>query len=54
MVIGDGVGQPMVIAGDKLNDYEALQQIGSSFLYSKIRPVSESKDVLEKKTFLTY
>jgi len=46
-ILGDGKQEPLVIAGDRLNNYEELIQIGDNFHLE--RTIHESKGDLEKK-----
>ena len=48
-LVGDGSSHPVVITGDKLNDYEALMKIGSSTDLKAFKPIGESSDALSKK-----
>lgn len=48
-IIGDGFGQPVVVTGDKLEDYEGLLEEGVKYQISN--PISKSKDALLKKLY---
>jgi hypothetical protein len=49
IIIGDGTQEPIVIAGDKLNHYDTLIQIASS--YRLDHPISQTKDKLVKSLY---
>jgi len=49
--LGDGIGMPQVITGDKLNDYETLMKIGKELDVKNLKPIYQSMDALSKKVF---
>jgi len=46
-IIGDGTKEPVIVTGDKLNDYNTLLNIGRE--YKMETPISISKDALTDK-----
>ena len=48
-LIGDGSGDARVVAGDRLSDAEALEEVGRAYPLS--RPVSEARDRLIDRLF---
>lgn len=48
-LIGDGSGDPRVVAGDRLSDAEALKDVGRAYPLS--RPVSEARTRLADRLF---
>jgi hypothetical protein len=48
-LLGDGTQEPLVIAGDKLYNYDAILELGKTFKIANC--IKESKDVLSKKLY---
>lgn len=48
-LLGDGSQEVVVVAGDKLNDYNTLLEIGKQYVVQK--PIRESKETLVQKLF---
>eukprot|EP01130_Rhizamoeba_saxonica_P011986 TRINITY_DN500_c0_g1_i2.p1 TRINITY_DN500_c0_g1~~TRINITY_DN500_c0_g1_i2.p1 ORF type:complete len:598 (+),score=165.53 TRINITY_DN500_c0_g1_i2:18-1811(+) len=50
VILGDGINETVTIAGDRLNDYDALLQIGREY-NQNLKPISESREELSRKLF---
>lgn len=50
-VIGDGSQEPLILAGDKLNDFNRLMDLGRDYAGTahKLKPIKDSYDVLLNK-----
>lgn len=49
-VIGDGTKAPLTIAGDKLNNFEHLQNNGKAQAAERLtKPINETQDILKAK-----
>lgn len=47
--MGDGTQEPLIIAGDKLYNYDAILELGKTFKIANC--IKESKEVLSKKLY---
>eukprot|EP00029_Vermamoeba_vermiformis_P006511 TRINITY_DN2572_c1_g1_i2.p1 TRINITY_DN2572_c1_g1~~TRINITY_DN2572_c1_g1_i2.p1 ORF type:complete len:687 (-),score=231.37 TRINITY_DN2572_c1_g1_i2:56-2116(-) len=48
-LLGDGTQEPLIIAGDKLYNYDAILELGKTFKIANC--IKESKEVLSKKLY---
>lgn len=50
-IVGDGTQKEEIIAGDKLNDFEALTERAKEFKVQSIKPVKDARNQLSDKLF---
>jgi len=48
-LLGDGTQEPLIIAGDKLYNHDAILELGKTFKI--VNCIKESKEVLSKKLY---